>query len=370
MISRQAVIGIQRNKRWQAAALAGSVLALSAAQQLLPMERVHIHNFLQHLYFLPLVVAGLTFGWQGALWAGLGVAAAQTPHILRSWGPQHVNAIDQLLELPVFLLAGLVAGLLTEKEKQQRGRLEMTKRQLEEVYEELQQNVERLKKAERLSAAGQLAAGLAHEIRNPLASISGAAGILARGNAPPENVEACLEIIDKESQRLNRLLTSFLEFARPRPPRFQRLEPAALLDSVVALAMHNDGASGVRLSREIQAPLPELDGDPEQLKQVLLNLVINAMQASPEGGRVRLLAESAGGRLGISVCDEGPGAPPEVLEHIFEPFFTTKKKGTGLGLAVAAGIVHQHGGSLTASNNPRGGMTFRMELPLDHGART
>ncbi len=300
--------------------------------------------------------------------SGAFAVLVELPHIWFIWEPEQVYALDQLSEISIFGIAGVIVGLLADRERGQRVKLEKTKQELESVYQELRQNLEHLKKAERLYAAGQLAASLAHEIRNPLASISGAAGILKRGHASVENIQDCLEIIDKESQRLNKLLTSFLDFARPRTPRFQRTDITAVIDSVIALAGHSAGA--VELQRQTQTGLPEIECDPEQLKQVLLNLVINAIQASEGRGAVHLEAGAWNGCISISVRDEGRGVPSEQRDHIFDPFFTTKENGTGLGLAVASKIVEQHGGVLTAENNPDKGMTFRLELPIDREHRS
>jgi signal transduction histidine kinase len=267
--------------------------------------------------------------------------------------------------MSIFGAAGVIAGLLADRERRQRFNLEKTKRELENVYTELQQNIERLKKGERLYAAGQLSANLAHEIRNPLASISGAAGILRRGNASRENVENCLEIIDKEAHRLNKLLTSFLDFARPRAPRFQFTDLSSVATSVVSLAAHATSSRGVQLRQEFDGRFPEVECDPEQMKQVLLNLTINAIQASPSGGTVWLSGSASADRVYVDIRDEGCGIAPEHQDQIFDPFFTTKESGSGLGLAIASMIVAQHGGLLTASNNNGRGMTFRLELPRD-----
>jgi signal transduction histidine kinase len=226
-----------------------------------------------------------------------------------------------------------------------------------------------MKKTERLSAAGQLAASLAHEIRNPLASISGAAGILKRGNASPDNKQECLGILEKESQRLNKLLTNFLDFARPRLPRYQRVDPSSLVQSVTVLARHAAMRQQVEVIDDLVQRLPSIDCDAEQMKQVLLNVVLNAIQASQSGGRVVVKAFAEADNLCIEVLDEGCGMSSEELDRMFEPFFTTKESGTGLGLAVAANIVEQHRGALRATKNSAGGMTFRLELPLEHARK-
>jgi signal transduction histidine kinase len=234
---------------------------------------------------------------------------------------------------------------------------------LEEVYTELRQNIDQLKRAERLTAAGRLSASLAHEIRNPLASISGAAGILARGQASVEARSECLEILTKESHRLNKLLTNFLDFARPRLPRLQRTAPAELIASVTILAQHIASRQAISIQTTDESQIREIDCDPEQIKQVLLNLLLNAIQATGGEGVVRVHSFFLKDRLCIEVCDEGPGIVAEDKDRIFDPFFTTKDNGTGLGLAIAANITAQHGGKVTCCPNVERGTIFRVELP-------
>jgi signal transduction histidine kinase len=228
----------------------------------------------------------------------------------------------------------------------------------------LQDNFERMKRAERLFALGQLSAGLAHEVRNPLASIAGAAGILHRNlRLEPKDAE-CLAIITKECQRLNDLLTHFLDFARPRAPKYQVTSVEAVLDSVLELAGHAVTGKVLDLGKEVPRPMPPVECDPELLKQVILNLVLNAIHATPHGGKVCLSAVMRDGRALIEVKDEGGGIGAADRDRIFDPFFTTKEGGTGLGLSVAHQIVEQHGGILTAESNPIQGMTFSVLLPL------
>lgn len=357
--------GFTSDVRWQAALILAAIAGLSATLWLIPMSSGQAHAIVHHLYFLPLIFAGRLFGWRKASLISVLAFALQAPHYLRAVQGYPVRAVDNAFELATFGIAAIITGYLSDRERRQREHIEKTKRELEGVYEALRQNVEKLKKAERLSAAGQLSAGLAHEIRNPLASIAGAAGILKRGQAPGDDLRDCLEIIDKESQRLNKLLTSFLEFARPRAPRFQATDLAAVVDSVCALASHQTGAGTVELRREMDGSLPEILCDPEQIKQVLLNLVLNAIQASPAGGVVVVRVFTAeGNAMVVEVGDEGRGIPEELRTRIFEPFFTTKEHGTGLGLAVAAKIVDQHGGSISAVDGGDGGATLRITLPL------
>ena len=242
-------------------------------------------------------------------------------------------------------------------------RVEATKVELEHVYTELQQNIDHLKKTERLTAAGQLSASLAHEIRNPLASISGAAGILARGQVSAEARTECLEILTKESQRLNKLLTNFLDFARPRLAPHAAGGAVELVQSVTALAQHTATRQGVTLQVQSEGQPREIECDPEQIKQLLLNLILNAIQATEGKGRSQSAPCLPKTALCVEVCDRGCGIAAEERDRIFDPFFTTKENGTGLGLAIASNIATQHGGTLACRPNAGGGSVFRMELP-------
>lgn len=354
-----------RDRRWQLGVILAAVGLLGVVILLIPLSQGQTQNILHHFYFLPLMAAGMMFDWRRAGMVTAAAATTHAPQVWRTWDINPVRTWDNMAELAIFGVASIIVGVISERERRQRRQVEQTKQELERVYSELQENVERLKRAERLSAVGQLSAGLAHEIRNPLASISGAAGILMRAHASPEDRADCLEIIQAESQRLSRLLTNFLEFARPRSPRVRTAEVGALLESVVALASHQAPVSQVRLEWAVEPGVELVECDPEQIKQVLLNLVLNAVQASPLGGLVELRARREAGAVVVEVSDEGRGIPPELRERIFEPFFTTRENGTGLGLAVAAKIVEQHKGRLAAAANGNGGATLRLELPVE-----
>ncbi len=345
-----------------AAIIALLLLSLAGLNTFIPASNISAHNVLHHLNFLPLMVAGMLFGCRGAIAASVLAGAVNLPTIARHWVEWPLDAKDQVVELIIFSLAGLIAGYLSDRERAHRQSLERTRQELESVYLELRANIAEMKKAERLYAAGQLAASLAHEIRNPLASISGAAGILQRGAARPEYVNDSLAIIQKESQRLNKLLTGFLNFAKPRSPRLQLTDIDELLDSVVSLASHAAEMNSIKLLHSRAPKTPEVICDPEQLKQVLLNLVINAIEASPFGSEILLRAQKEAGTTVIDVEDGGKGIPEDASDRIFDPFFTTKTNGTGLGLAISSTIVSQHGGTLSFHKNGRAGTTFRIEL--------
>ena len=321
------------------------------------------HQLFQRLYYLPIIYAAIFFGWRGGLVASAVSALCYIPHILMAWHHMPEYALNQYAEIIVFFLVGTVTGVLADQGRKQRKELELASAKLAKVNRDLQDSFEQIKRADRLSAIGQLSASLAHEIRNPLASIDGAANLIESPHASQEMRKGSLAIIHKETQRLNRLLTNLLDFARPRRPEFQPVDPNRLIDSIINLAGHSAEQKGITLRKDVPAAVPSIECDPEQMKQVILNLVINAVQAMTGPGEVLLAARPLDSSVMISVCDQGAGVVEENLDKIFDPFFTTKEAGTGLGLSVVHQIVTQHGGVVNAERNPHGGMTFSLVIP-------
>jgi len=220
-----------------------------------------------------------------------------------------------------------------------------------------------LDRAEHLAHVGTLAAGLAHEIRNPLAIIAGHAELftLSAASDVEEAARRAAEIVD-ETERLQRLLEDFLSFARPVALRRERLEPAALWARLVEeqRILHPE----LQLTLEAPADLPDLEADPDRLRQLGLNLLANAAAAAGPGGRVQVELRGAGERFVARVHDSGPGVPASVEKQLFQPFVSGRKGGTGLGLAICAAVARAHGGSLRLSANGPGGAEFTLELPL------
>src|SRR6266567_479171 len=196
--------------------------------------------------------------------------------------------IGRPAEIIVFFLVGTVTGTLADRGRKQRLELEATSEQLAKANRDLQDSFEHIKRADRLSAIGQLAASLAHEIRNPLASIDGAANLIESAQTSDEMRRGSLNIIRKEIQRLNRLLTNLLDFARPRKPEFQSMKPGRLIDAIISLAGHSAQQKGITLRKDVPPSVPAFDCDPEQMKQVILNLAINAVQAMTAPGDIVL----------------------------------------------------------------------------------
>ena len=230
---------------------------------------------------------------------------------------------------------------------------------------------ERVRQADRLATIGRLSANIAHEIRNPLASLSGAIEALVRELPADPTRDRLVEIVLRESDRLNRIIRDFLEYARPAPMTAHPVNLADLLEEVVLLLEHRSLPPDLKVVREFGDALPARV-DPQQLRQAVWNLCINAVQAMPEGGELRLggrlLPIGGPARLQLWVSDTGQGIAEGDLPHIFEPFFSTKAEGSGIGLALVYRVVQDHGGQIEVRSQPGAGATFLLTLPSSDGA--
>lgn len=224
---------------------------------------------------------------------------------------------------------------------------------------------ERVAQSEALAQLGQMAAVVAHEIRNPLGSIVMAARQLAGGHLPAEDRELILKILRDESSRLNETLTNFLSYARPRPLKLERADLNALASDVIRIA--GDGAKGVSFATKLDQALRPFMFDPDQIRQVVWNIALNAAQALEGDGSVTVSTGFSDRFAFVRVTDDGPGISASAREHLFEPFRTTKAHGTGLGLAIADRIVRAHGGRIEVDSAPGKGAAFTVLLPTSQG---
>lgn len=340
------------------------IVGVSLLHYWTPTTHVWLHPLFQRAYYVPILLMALFFGLRGGILAASLSGLLYLPHIFMAWTTEPEYRAAQFIEVAMFFVIGGLTGVLADHERTQRNKVEETARKLSDVYAQLQASFEQLRRADRLSALGELSAGLAHEIRNPLGSVEGAVQILRRQELPVETRQEFGDLAQKEVNRLKDLVTNFLDFARPQTPKRVPTAPSQLLESVSKLAAEMAKMSGAQVRVETEAGVPTVSVDPEQMKQVLLNLVINAIQAMPAGGEVVLRPVRETNSVVLEVQDEGVGIPAEDLERVFNPFVTTRPNGTGLGLSIAYQIVSQHGGHIAAQRNPESGMTFRVTLPL------
>lgn len=231
-----------------------------------------------------------------------------------------------------------------------------------EDLSQLREMEARMRQADRLAAVGRMAANIAHEIRNPLASLTGAIEALTARGGTDEERERLGQIVAGESERLNRIIKDFLAYARPAPLQLASVEVVEVLDNVLLLLEHRALPPGLKVVREFPPSLPSRL-DPHQLRQAVWNLCLNAVEAMPEGGELRVGLERRGPNLVVTVTDTGSGIAPDDLPHVFEPFYSTKPEGSGLGLALVHRIVREHGGDVDVRSRPASGTTFTLTLP-------
>ncbi len=237
---------------------------------------------------------------------------------------------------------------------------------LERAQSERDKAEQAVRQSERLAAVGQMAAGIGHEINNPLMNIMSLATLI-EDSLPRDSGQAREDItaLRKEGNRCARIVQGILNFARETRPTYQRFDLAALIEETVALFAHRMEKSAITPQTRLQRPLM-MEGDANQLQQVLVNVILNAIQASPEGSAITISAEQEGGLVRVQVLDRGSGAGEEALSKAFNPFFTTKPEGsgTGLGLSVSYGIVRKHGGTISLRNREERGVCVKIVLPI------
>jgi signal transduction histidine kinase len=241
-------------------------------------------------------------------------------------------------------------------------------RQLKESIESIQRSQEKMIQAEKLSALGQLSAGLAHELKNPLTSIKMILQAILDGSSS-EMTKEDVEVILREIKKLDTILTQFLTFAKPPRLQLQSLDLSHTIEEVLSLMKTEMDRCGVKVTQEISSGLPRVECDHERIKQVLVNLFLNSIQAMPGGGRLwieaRKVFDNHREEVLLSIKDSGSGIQREHLEKVFDPFFTTKEGGTGLGLSIVYNIIKEHKGRIDIQSPVGGGTLITIILPRE-----
>ncbi len=331
------------------------------------------------IYFLPISVAAANLNLRlTLLTCTLAVLLffSQIPAYL------YLDPASRQEELPEFLVFGIIffiVGLLVQSSSDAHRRQLAAQTELNEQLlanqAALQDSLARLKEAEenlrrkeRLAAMGEMSAGIAHEIRNPLGIISSSIQLIAKKLADtPAGVQQLIDIIKEETNRINGLITDFISFGRPAPPVLQPCNPATFLQRAAEHAKGLARRQGTRIEVDTENAMPSVMADPEMMQQVLLNLLLNALAAVGADGDIRLRGHTDNSRIYLAVEDNGCGIPPEIRDKIFDPFFTTRADGTGLGLANAYRMVELHGGDIEVQSTPGEGSIFTVCLPVAGG---
>lgn len=304
---------------------------------------------------------------------GLGIVGVLLGYFLGS-------VITRSIEQPIYELVLKVRGaagdeLVERMDLQRDGGLEQLDRQVHELIHrinttraDLERNRRLLSRAEQLAALGKVSAGIAHEIRNPLTAIKMLVYSMREDSRLDDDQRRDLEVISKEIVRMERFVESFLDFARPPDPKLVPMQLSEVAHETVALLLPRLQQSGTRVLEVYEPETGHILADPDQIRQVVMNLILNAVAAMPEGGEVRLETQriattGAPSWVHLRVTDTGTGIPDEILDDIFEPFVSGREDGSGLGLSISSQIVRLHGGWIDAANNPHGGATLTVSLP-------
>lgn len=300
------------------------------------------HTLLRELYFLPIILAGFWFGLAGALTFSLSVTLLYLPYILSLPGGITGHNFGNILQVILFNVIGLLIGWLRDREKQQQ---------------------RKVVEAENLAAMGRAVSCIAHDLKTPLMVIGGFVQQV-RSKVSEENLIKKLDIAHGQVQRLEALAGDMLAFAKPLKLQRQPGKIDHLIEEVVMLAGEKAARQhSVTIVTELQKDMPQIIYDRHRLQQALLNLINNALEASPREEKVLVRGRWDESNIIIEVVDRGEGIPAERQKDIFTPFVTTKKEGTGLGLPIVKKVIDAHEGSISIIENRERGVTFRITIP-------
>jgi two-component system sensor histidine kinase HydH len=307
------------------------------------MQDIYRHIFYQELYFVPLILGGFWFGLRGGLMTSLAVSFLYLPHIVMHWSGFSAYDFYKVLELVLFNGVAAVLGFISDRERRHQ---------------------KRLREAESLAAMGKAVSMVAHDMKTPLVAIGGYTHLVQKKLSENNVCRERLDVVLRETKRLEGMVTDMLAFAGP-----MRLDCApGDLNQLVAdiLPVVEEVAKGrkVNLRTKLAENPPAFYFDRLRMGQVLINLVTNGIQASPEGETVTIASFGGRKKVVLAVTDNGHGIPPDRKGEIFSPFFTTKKDGTGLGLAIVKKIVEAHKGRLEVEEGAEKGTTFKVILAL------
>lgn len=369
-------------KIWQVI-IAFCIILISVLHYTTPTMKWQYHLILMQSYFIPILLAAFQFGVRGGLGSAIMISFLYLPHVMLQWGGLIESNLMRFLQILLFNIIGYLTGLKAQQEKNEKIRYQEVAEQLKislekqkEQSEKIEEMEDQLRQADRLAVIGELTASLAHEVRNPLGSIRGTVDILKNEISSSTQVNEFFSILVEETSRLNQVVENYLGFAGKRrkiPVRFDIRE--TIRNSKLLLsnkAKKNDVTIEILLPKY---PL-FIEGNPGELQQVLINLMLNSIQALPRGGQIKIRAEKCASKeeednitagnsknFCIELSDNGTGIAEKDLEKIFQPFYTTREEGTGLGLAIVKRIADQNRWEIKVNSQKNSGTKFLLFLP-------
>lgn len=333
----------------------------------------HWHEIYRALFYLPILLAAFRFQLKGGIFAAAGVIIIYFPHVVFQWGGDFLFNFSRFVQMVLYLIIGVVAGFLAKRERQEREKYQQTAIELEKSFKQLKAQSEKiaeiedqLRTSERLSVLGELAANLAHEVRNPLASIWGVVEII-KENSIQQGVDyQFLDVLVKEVNRLNQVVENYLNFARRPDATYQDYDLFEVSKSVIQLLNYKAKKQNVTLNLDFPETPLLVHADKVQLQQILINLILNSLSAIDKQGSVTikgdLVEKKTSSHIVLSIIDTGQGIPEDIIEKIFQPFFTTKKDGTGLGLSIVRRIADQNKWRLELKSSPDHGTIITIKF--------
>lgn len=304
----------------------------------------HYHIFYQGLYFLPVILAGFWFGLRGALGTSLSITILYLPFTIINWNNFSADDFNSVIEMLLYNVVALILGKLRDREIAAQ---------------------ERLWQSERFAAMGKALSCLAHDLKTPLIAIGGL-GRLVRKNIENKDFsfKEKLDIIVKEANRLEKMVKEMLDFSRPLELHPTKGSINTVVNESLPIISELAQAKRVKVQNLPSGDLPLMLFDSERMKQAFINLLTNAIEASPEEGTVSIHSYHKRKKLIVDIKDQGIGIPSDKKEEVFSPFFTTKEGGAGLGLAIVKKIVEAHQGYLKILDNHERGVTLRVAIPF------
>jgi len=301
------------------------------------------HIFYQGLFFFPVMVAGFWFGLRSALATSLSITFILVPFTFMHWKGFSAGDVNNVMEMVLYNAVALILGKLKDRERAEQKRLQA---------------------AESLAVLGKAVSALAHDLKTPLMAIGGFSRSAQKHLPEDAHYREKLNLVIEETQRLENMVQEMLDFSHPLELNRSQKDIKQVVRQSIAIIADAAQKKKVEVQNRFSQNLPTVFIDDLRLEQALINLLINAVDASPEGEKVRVYSYENRGYLFIDVSDCGRGIPPDKRGKIFLPFFTTKRGGTGLGLAIAKKIVEAHQGQLEILDNPEEGLTFRTMIPV------
>jgi signal transduction histidine kinase len=319
------------------------VICISALQYYTDFDKHRLHLFYQALFFLPVILAGSWFGLRIALATSLTITIILVPFSMKHWAGFSAGDFNNVMELVLYNIFAIILGILRDRERAEQ---------------------KRSREAESLAVLGKAVSSLAHDLKTPLIAIGGLSRLVQKRLKEDDQSQKNLDTIIQEIQRLEKMVEEMLDFSRPLELHRSEKDVTQLINQTIDIV--SPVAQKKRVELQIGSSRSSLlvSIDDLRIKQVLINLLINAVEASSEGDVVKVCGYEEKGKFLIEVIDCGCGIPSEKREEIFTPFFTTKHGGTGLGLPIAKKIVEAHQGYLEVLNNSEKGATFRIVIPI------